>query len=47
VNLRQFVAQVNPSGNTSGAGSHDLQATIDNLRAEIAAVRTELQRYRN
>jgi hypothetical protein len=30
----------------TGMGSSDLQATIDNLRAEIAAVRNELQRYR-
>jgi uncharacterized protein YceH (UPF0502 family) len=29
------------------AGSADLQATIDHLRAEIAEVRTELQRYRS
>jgi hypothetical protein len=28
-------------------GSADLQATIDHLRAEIAEVRTELQRYRS
>lgn len=40
-------ASASPSGNPTGAGSHDLQATIDNLRAEIAAVRTELQRYRS
>ncbi len=31
----------------TSAGSTDLQATIDNLRAEIAEVRNELQRYRN
>jgi hypothetical protein len=52
VNTRADQAMANqpsasPSGNTPGAGSHDLQATIDNLRAEIAAVRTELQRYRS
>jgi uncharacterized protein YceH (UPF0502 family) len=30
-----------------GTPSSDLQATIDNLRAEIAQVRSELQRYRS
>ncbi|KAB8335096.1 hypothetical protein SD80_001670 [Scytonema tolypothrichoides VB-61278] len=33
-------------GETSSA-SVDLQATIDELRAEIATLRTELQRYRS
>jgi hypothetical protein len=34
-------------GYGGGAGfDRDLQATIDDLRAEIAEVRTELQRYR-
>jgi hypothetical protein len=32
---------------TSGTGSLDLQAEIDELRAEIALLRTELQKYRN
>ncbi|AKG20197.1 DUF6825 family protein [Calothrix sp. 336/3] len=31
----------------SGANSADLQETIDELRAEIALLRTELQRYRS
>jgi hypothetical protein len=35
------------AANPTSSGSHDLQATIDNLRAEIAEVRTELQRYRS
>jgi hypothetical protein len=35
------------AANSTSPGSHDLQATIDNLRAEIAEVRTELQRYRS
>jgi uncharacterized protein YceH (UPF0502 family) len=30
-----------------GSASVDLQATIDDLRAEIATLRTELQRYRS
>lgn len=30
----------------TGSTSVDLQATIDELRAEIATLRTELQRYR-
>jgi hypothetical protein len=33
-------------GYTNPSRGSDLQATIDDLRAEIAAVRTELQRYR-
>ncbi|MEC4812798.1 MAG: hypothetical protein SAK29_05925 [Scytonema sp. PMC 1069.18] len=31
----------------ASSGSVDLQATIDELRAEIATLRTEIQRYRN
>ncbi|MBE9055554.1 MULTISPECIES: DUF6825 family protein [Sphaerospermopsis] len=31
----------------SGVGSTDLQAEIDELRAEIALLRTELQKYRS
>ena len=31
----------------NGSESEDLQATIDELRAEIAQVRTQLQRYRS
>ena len=34
-------------GTRGGVGALDLQATIDELRAEIAEVRSELQRYRN
>lgn len=30
----------------TGSGSMDVQATVDDLRAEIATLRTELQRYR-
>lgn len=37
----------NGSGMTSGvASTQDLQATVDNLRAEIAQVRSTLQQYR-
>jgi siroheme synthase (precorrin-2 oxidase/ferrochelatase) len=32
---------------STGAKSEDLQAVIDDLRAETAQLRTELQRYRN
>ena len=40
-------AGVSYSGAGAGAGSvTDLQATIDNLRAEIAQVRVALQQYR-
>ncbi|MFM2062979.1 MAG: hypothetical protein RLZZ507_2649 [Cyanobacteriota bacterium] len=36
------------TGNSaSGVGSTDLQAEIDELRAEIALLRTELQKYRS
>lgn len=31
----------------SGSGSVDVQATIDELRADIALLRAELQRYRS
>lgn len=34
-------------GGSTSYQSLDLQATIDELRAEIAEVRSELQRYRN
>jgi polyhydroxyalkanoate synthesis regulator phasin len=33
--------------NTSGGDSPDLQTEIDELRAEIALLRSELQKYRN
>jgi hypothetical protein len=56
VNRRAESAMQNNSGNGPSASSNagyagvsldrDLQATIDDLRAEIAEVRTELQRYR-
>ncbi|MDP5337090.1 MAG: hypothetical protein NWQ28_00755 [Nodularia sp. (in: cyanobacteria)] len=39
--------QSTPGGGYSGSGSVDLQATIDELRAEIALLRNELQRYRS
>ncbi len=32
---------------TTVGGGEDLQALLDNLRAEVAQLRTELQRYRN
>jgi hypothetical protein len=35
------------NGYGGGAGSGDLQATIDDLRAEIAAVRNELTQFRS
>lgn len=37
----------NSSGHDSSNGVTDLQETIDDLRAETARLRTELQRYRN
>lgn len=41
-------AQARPTPSAPvGQPSSDLQATIDNLRAEIAQVRSELQHYRN
>ena len=41
------VSQQNVSSEDSGINSsEDLQATIDNLRAEIAQVRVALQQYR-
>ncbi|MGI0490581.1 DUF6825 family protein [Alkalinema pantanalense CENA528] len=57
--LRNFVQQVTErvevNANAQGSAAPtptsprggDLQAIIDDLRAEIAEVRTELQRYRN
>jgi uncharacterized protein YceH (UPF0502 family) len=36
-----------PGSNAPVAPSGDLQAAIDDLRAEMAEVRAELQRYRN
>lgn len=55
VNTRadQALSQTTPAASASypasapTTGSADLQATIDHLRAEIAEVRTELQRYRS
>ncbi|WP_017652379.1 DUF6825 family protein [Fortiea contorta] len=35
------------TGGTTGSESVDLQAVIDELRAEIALLRTELQKYRS
>ncbi|NJK37037.1 MAG: hypothetical protein HC835_04195 [Oscillatoriales cyanobacterium RM2_1_1] len=47
----QAVVQNSPAAYSSPSSvrtqSVDLQATIDELRAEIAQVRSELQRYRN
>lgn len=52
VNIRANAAQSNTAQSNTTQGSNspsesDLQATIDDLRAEIAATRNELQRYRN
>jgi hypothetical protein len=35
------------AGSSAGTGANDLQATIDDLRAETAQLRAELQRYRS
>jgi uncharacterized protein YceH (UPF0502 family) len=40
-------SEITTSTNTSSTGSVDLQAEIDELRAEIALLRTELQKYRS
>ena len=56
--LRQFTEEViaranraaetsTTTDNTSGGDSPDLQTEIDELRAEIALLRSELQKYRN
>ena len=52
VNIRANAVQSNTAqANTAQSGNSpsesDMQATIDDLRAEIAATRNELQRYRN
>ncbi len=52
VNIRANAAQSNAAQSNTAQSSNspnesDLQATIDDLRAEIAATRSELQRYRN
>lgn len=52
VNIRANTVQANTSQSNAAQSSNspsesDLQATIDDLRAEIAATRNELQRYRN
>ncbi|WP_414566643.1 MULTISPECIES: DUF6825 family protein [unclassified Anabaena] len=39
--------QSTPGGGYSSPDSVDIQATIDELRAEIAVLRNELQRYRS
>lgn len=38
---------INVAKGSSGSNSVDLQTEIDELRAEIALLRTELQKYRN
>ncbi|QSJ15753.1 hypothetical protein JYQ62_28740 [Nostoc sp. UHCC 0702] len=38
--------QASPSSRPTGSDQADLQAEIDELRAEIALLRTELQHYR-
>jgi uncharacterized protein YceH (UPF0502 family) len=40
-------AQSDTAQSSNSPSESDLQATIDDLRAEIAATRNELQRYRN
>ena len=52
VNVRANAAQANATQSSTAQSRNspsesDLQATIDDLRAEIAATRSELQRYRN
>ena len=52
VNIRANAVQSNTAqANTAQSGNSpsesDMQATIDDLRADIAATRNELQRYRN
>lgn len=52
VNIRANTVQANTVQSNAAQSSNslsesDLQATIDDLRAEIAATRNELQRYRN
>ncbi|MCX5961747.1 MAG: hypothetical protein NT070_00995 [Cyanobacteria bacterium] len=52
VNIRANTVQANTAESNAAQSSNslsesDLQATIDDLRAEIAATRNELQRYRN
>ncbi|WP_066381343.1 MULTISPECIES: DUF6825 family protein [unclassified Anabaena] len=39
--------QTTTGSKPAGGGAVDLQATVDELRAEIALLRTELQRYRS
>ena len=41
------MAHSNTAQHSNSPSESDLQATIDDLRAEIAATRNELQRYRN
>jgi len=43
----QAAAAAGPTTNTGSSQPVDLQAEIDELRAEIALLRTELQRYRS
>ena len=45
--VQSNVAQSNTAQSRNSPSESDLQATIDDLRAEIAATRNELQRYRN
>ncbi len=49
--MRAFINEVNARAATAQgpttSAAPDLQSTIDDLRAEIAETRNELQRYRN
>ncbi len=45
--VQDNTAQSNAVQSSNSPSESDLQATIDDLRAEIAATRNELQRYRN
>ena len=45
--VQSKASQSNTAQSRNSPSESDLQATIDDLRAEIAATRNELQRYRN
>ena len=45
--IMQSAARASSSTGSSETSSDDVQVLIDNLRAEIAQLRTELQRYRS
>jgi uncharacterized small protein (DUF1192 family) len=45
--LARAAKETGTGHNSDGTATPDLQETIDDLRAEIARMRAELQRYRN